>query len=117
MSISRSYVGARLSEIAVYNRTVYLAGQVADDVTLDVAGQTAQVLGHIDRLLAEVDSDKTQLLSVQIYIAEMNDFDEMNRVWDAWVPVGHAPPRATVQARLANPAGRVEIVAVAAQRG
>ena len=74
------------------------------------------MLGHIDRLLAEADSDKTQLLSVQIYLSDMANFPAMNAVWDEWVAQGNTPPRATVEAKLANPACLVEIVVVAAQK-
>lgn len=116
MAVIRHHVGSRLSETAVHNGTVYLAGQIAEDTTQDIAGQTREVLGHIDRLLAEVNSDKAHLLSVQIYIADMKDFAGMNAVWDAWVAQGATPPRATVEAKLANPACLVEIVVVAAQR-
>jgi enamine deaminase RidA (YjgF/YER057c/UK114 family) len=116
MAVIRQHVGPRLSETAVHNGTVYLAGQIAEDTTQDITGQTREVLGHIDRLLAEVNSDKSHLLSVQIYIADMKDFAGMNAAWDAWVPQGATPPRATVEAKLANPACLVEIVVVAAQR-
>jgi enamine deaminase RidA (YjgF/YER057c/UK114 family) len=116
MEIKRLYVGKRLSEVAIHNNTVYLAGQIAEDVSQDIAGQTREVLGHVDRLLAEAGSDKTCVLSCQIYIADMKHFDVMNEVWDDWVPAGHTPPRATVEARLANPACLVEVVIVAAQR-
>jgi len=117
MAVIRHHVGPRLSEIAVHQRTVYLAGQIAEDTTQDIAGQTREALGHIDRLLAEANSDKAHLLSVQIYLADMKDFAGMNAVWDAWVADGATPPRATVEAKLANPACLVEIVVVAAQRG
>ncbi|KKB64020.1 aminoacrylate peracid reductase [Robbsia andropogonis] len=116
MPIVRHHVGARLSETAIFNRTVYLAGQIAEDTTGDAYAQTVEVLGHIDRLLGEANSDKEHLLSVQIYIADMRDFAEMNRAWDAWVAAGHTPPRATVEAKLANPACLVEVVVVAAQK-
>lgn len=116
MDIKRLHVGKRLSEVAIHNNTVYLAGQVADDTSLDIAGQTREVLAHVDRLLAESGSDKTCILSMQIYLADLADFDGMNDEYDAWVPSGHTPPRATVQARLANPDWRIEVVVVAAQR-
>ncbi|MGZ5202094.1 MAG: RidA family protein [Telluria sp.] len=116
MEIKRLYVGKRLSETAVHNETVYLAGQIAEDTTQDIEGQTREVLGHIDRLLNEVGSDKTCLLSCQIYISDMANFAGMNAAWDEWVPQGHTPPRATVEARLANPACLVEIVVTAALR-
>lgn len=113
-TLQRFDVGARLSEMAVHHGTVYLAGQVPDDATQDIRGQTAQVLAMIDRLLARAGSDRTRLLMVQIYLADLADFDGMNAVWDAWVPAGHAPPRATVQARLARPDWKIEVVATAA---
>jgi enamine deaminase RidA (YjgF/YER057c/UK114 family) len=116
MQIDRLHVGKRLSEVAIHNNTVYLAGQVPDDTTLDIGGQTREVLAHVDRLLAEAGSDKTCILSCQIYLADLADYDGMNVAYDAWVPGGHTPPRATVQARLANPDWRIEVVVVAAQR-
>ncbi|HEV7817135.1 MAG TPA: RidA family protein [Janthinobacterium sp.] len=116
MEIKRLHVGKRLSEVAIYNGTVYLAGQIADDTAQDITGQTREVLGHVDRLLNEAGSDKTCILACQIYIADMQHFAGMNEVWDDWVAAGHTPPRATVQAKLANPACLVEIVVTAAQR-
>lgn len=116
MEITRLHVGKRLSEVAIHNGTIYLAGQIAEDTTQGIVGQTREVLGHVDRLLAEAGSDKTCILSCQIYIADMKDFAGMNEVWDDWVPAGHTPPRATVESKLANPACLVEIVIVAAER-
>ena len=112
--IQRFDVGARLSEMAVHNGTVYLAGQVPDDATQDIRGQTQQVLAMVDRLLARAGTDKTKILMAQIFLADLADFEGMNVVWDAWVPAGHAPPRATVQALLANKAFRIEVVVTAA---
>lgn len=114
MTLQRHHVGPRMSEAVVHNGTVYLAGQVADDPSADVAGQTGQVLAAIDRLLAECGSDKTRILSAQIFLADIADFAAMNEVWDAWVPQGHTPPRATVEAKLATPKYRVEIKVIAA---
>ncbi|MGK5015834.1 MULTISPECIES: RidA family protein [unclassified Janthinobacterium] len=116
MEITRLHVGKRLSEVAIHNNTIYLAGQIAEDTTQDIVGQTREVLGHVDRLLMEAGSDKTCILSCQIYIADMKDFPGMNEVWDDWVASGHTPPRATVEAKLANPACLVEIVIIAAER-
>ena len=93
---------------------VYLAGQVADDPTVDVTGQTVQILASIDRLLAAAGSDKTRILSANIYLADIGTFAQMNAAWDAWVPVGHTPARATVEARLAAPQYKVEIQVLAA---
>ena len=112
--IQRYDVGARLSEMAVHNGTVYLAGQVPDDATQDIAGQTRQVLAMVDALLARAGSDKSKILMAQIFLVDLADFDGMNAAWDAWVPAGHAPPRATVQARLARPQWKIEVVVTAA---
>ncbi|MBB5018361.1 enamine deaminase RidA (YjgF/YER057c/UK114 family) [Chitinivorax tropicus] len=114
MEIERFDVGPRLSDMVKYNNTLYLAGQVPEDTTQDAKGQMTQVLGYVDALLARAGSDKTRILSVQIYLPDMADFEGMNAAWDAWVPAGHTPARATVQAKLANPAWKVEIVVVAA---
>ena len=114
MSLQRFHVGDRLSEMAVHNGTVYLAGQVPDDATQDIRGQTTQVLAMVDKLLAEAGSDRARILMAQIYLADMADFDGMNAVWDDWVAPGDAPPRATVQARLAKAAWKIEIVVTAA---
>lgn len=116
MEIKRNHVGKRLSEAAIHNGTVYLAGQVAEDTSEDIAGQTREVLAHVDRLLNEAGSDKTCILMCQIYIADMAHFPAMNEVYDEWVAAGHTPPRATVEAKLANPACLVEIVVTAALR-
>ena len=114
MSIQRHNVGKRLSEIVVHNGTVYLAGEVPDDTAKDITGQTREVLAKIDRLLAQVGSDKTKILTAQVFIADMGEFAGMNAAWDAWVAPGQAPARATLEARLANPAYKVEIMCVAA---
>ncbi|HMQ72289.1 MAG TPA: RidA family protein [Rubrivivax sp.] len=114
MSIQRFDVGTRMSEMAVHQGVVYLAGQVADDDRADVAGQTQQVLAAVDALLARAGSDKSRILRAQIYLADMADFAAMNEVWEAWVAPGNAPPRATVQAALARPGWRIEVVVTAA---
>ncbi len=112
--IQRFDVGARLSEMAIHNGVAYLAGQVPEDESLDIAGQTRQTLAAIDALLARAETDKSRILMAQIFLADMADFQGMNAVWDAWVSPGQAPPRATVQAALADPRYRVEIVVTAA---
>lgn len=114
MTIKRLHVGPRMSEAVIHGGTIYLAGQVADDPSADTGGQTRQILAAIDRLLAECGSDKTRILSAQIFLADIADFAAMNAVWDAWVPQGHTPARATVESRLAAPKYRVEIKVVAA---
>ena len=122
MPIERRHVGKRLSEAVVFTpgggeRVVYLAGQVADDNGADMTGQTKQVLAAIDRLLGEVGSDKTRILSATIYLPNMADFPALNAVWESWVVAGATPARATVQAALAAPAYKVEIQVVATAPG
>ena len=114
--IQRIGMAARYSEAAICNGVVYLAGQVPEaTVEGDIEAQTGEVLQLIDTLLTQNGSDKSRILMCQIFIADLADFAGMNRVWDAWVVPGHAPPRATVEAKLANPSYRVEIVITAAQ--
>lgn len=113
-TIQRYHIGPRLSEIVVHNNTVYLAGQIAEVLDKDAKGQTTEVLAAIDRLLAEVGSDKTRILSVTIYLGSMDDYDAMNEAWSAWAQHGHTPARATVEARLADPRYRVEMSVIAA---
>lgn len=112
--MKRFHVGPRMSEMAIYNGVVYLAGQVTTDDNLDIAGQTNNVLSQIDKLLAEAGTDKSRILMCQIYLSDLNNFAAMNQVWDSWVAQGNTPPRATVQAALANSNWLIEIVVTAA---
>ncbi len=112
--VQRFDVGARLSEMAVHNGVCYLAGQVAADASQDITGQTKQVLAAIDALLARAGTDNSKLLMCQIFIKDLADFAAMNAAWEAWLPAGNAPPRATVKADLAKPDWRVEMVVIAA---
>jgi len=112
--IQRFDVGARMCEMTVHNGVAYLAGQVAEDGSQDIVGQTRQVLAAIDVLLAKAGSDKTKILRAQIFLADLADFPGMNSVWDTWVVAGHTPARATVQAALAKPEWKIEIVITAA---
>jgi len=112
--VQRFDVGTRLSEMAVHNGVCYLAGQVPADASQDIGGQTRQVLAAVDALLARAGTDKSRLLMVQIFIKDLADFPALNAVWEAWLPAGNAPPRATVQAHLAKPEWRVEMVVTAA---
>ena len=114
MSVVRMHVGPRMSQAVVYNGVVYLAGQVADDAKAGVKEQTEQVLAKIDRLLAEAGSDKSKLLSANIWLSDIASFNEMNGVWDAWVASGNTPARATVEAKLASPNLKVEVMVTAA---
>ncbi|MBP3985551.1 RidA family protein [Pseudoxanthomonas helianthi] len=112
--IQRIDAGPRMSEAVVHNGIVHLAGQVPETLDADIETQTREVLAAIDDLLAQAGSDKTRILRAQIYLADIADFPGMNRAWDAWVVPGQGPARATVEAKLANPAWKVEIVVTAA---
>jgi len=112
--IQRFDTGPRMSEMTVHNGVAYLAGQVAEDDSLDISGQTREVLEQIDALLARAGSDRSKLLRAQIFLVDLADFAAMNAVWEQWVVPGHTPARATVQAALANPKWKVEIVVTAA---
>jgi enamine deaminase RidA (YjgF/YER057c/UK114 family) len=111
--IRRIEPGARMSQAVVANGFVFLAGQVADNPAVGVREQTEQVLASIDRLLAEAGSDKTRIVSANVYLSDIATFAEMNAAWDAWVPTDAKPARATVQASLAAPEYKVEIQVVA----
>ncbi len=116
MDIKRLHVGKTLSEAAIHQGTVYLAGQIAEDTTQNIEGQTREVLGHVDRLLNEAGSDKSRILMCQIYISDIKDFNAMNQIWNEWVADGNSPPRATVEAKLVKPEILVEMVVTAAQK-
>lgn len=113
MTIKRIESGARMSQAVVANGFAYLAGQVATDPSADVEGQTRQVLGEIDRLLAAAGTSKNRILSATIYLADVSTFGQMNRAWEAWVPADAKPARATVEAKLVAPEYKVEIQVVA----
>ena len=101
MSIRRIDVGPRMSQIVIHDNTVYLAGQVGAPGE-SVAAQTKAILAEIDALLAKAGTDKTKILQAIIWLADMSTFAEMNSVWDAWVPQGNTPARATGEAKLAS---------------
>ncbi len=114
MSITRHDTGPRMSKAVVHGNTVYLAGIVANEPkTKDIAAQTSDILAQIDGFLAKAGSDKSKLLSANIWITDMKEFAAMNAVWDAWVSPGNTPARATVEAKLASPDYKVEIMVVA----
>ena len=116
MSIERHEVGARMSKAVAHGNTVYLAGIVANEPKgKSVTEQTRDILSQIDGLLAKAGSDKSKLLSANIWITDMANFAEMNAVWDGWVSPHNTPARATVEARLAAPDYKVEIMVVAAR--
>jgi len=113
MLIKRIESGARMSQAVVANGFVFLAGQVATDPSADVEGQTRQVLGEIDRLLALAGTRKDRILSATIYLADVATFAQMNKAWEAWVAAEGKPARATVEAKLVAPEYKVEIQVVA----
>jgi enamine deaminase RidA (YjgF/YER057c/UK114 family) len=113
MSIKRLQTGTRMSQIVIHNNTVYLAGQVGEPGA-SVAEQTRQAIAEVEKLLAEAGSSPEHILQAIIWLADMKDFEEMNSVWDAWVPAGHAPARACGEARLAAPEYLVELIITAA---
>jgi enamine deaminase RidA (YjgF/YER057c/UK114 family) len=116
MSVERKEVGPRMSQIVIHGDTVYLAGVVArDSAGKSVTEQTKEILATIDRYLGEAGTDKSKLLSANIWLTDMATFAEMNAVWDGWVSPGRTPARATVEAKLAAPQYKVEIMVVAAR--
>jgi enamine deaminase RidA (YjgF/YER057c/UK114 family) len=116
MKIERHETGPRMSKAVIHGDTVYLAGIVADSPKgKSVAEQTKNILSQIDGFLALAGTDKTKLLSANIWITDMANFAEMNSVWDSWVSPGNTPARATVEAKLASPDYKVEIMVVAAR--
>lgn len=116
MSIIRKETGKRMSKTVIHNGTVYLCGQVAEVRTADISEQTQTMLDKVDRLLEESGSDRSHILSATIYVKDMIHFAEMNAVWDNWVPQGHAPARACIEAAMASPELLVEISVIAAQK-
>ena len=116
MAIERKEVGPRMSQIVIHGNTVYLAGVVArDPANRNVSEQTKDILATIDGYLKQAGTDKTKILSANIWLADIGTFAEMNAVWDPWVSQGNTPARATVEAKLATPAHKVEIMVVAAK--
>lgn len=107
--IQRILPGTRYSEAVIAGSFIFCAGMVPNDTSLDIQGQTADVLAQIDALLAECGASKADIVDATIYLADMADYAGMNQAWDAWVAGGHAPARATVEARLADPAWKIEI--------
>ncbi|WP_368389595.1 RidA family protein [Thalassotalea sp. 1_MG-2023] len=113
--IERMETGARMSRIVKHNGTIYLCGQVCKDANDTIVGQTTTMLEKVEALLVQAGSSKEHMLSATIYLKTMDDFAAMNEVWDAWVPAGHAPARACVQAPMARDVLLVEISVIAAE--
>lgn len=116
MAIRRFETGPRMSQAVVHGDTIYLAGQVAQHAAgKSVTEQTRDILETIDKLLAAAGTDKSKLLSAQIFLSDIATFNEMNKVWEAWVSPGNTPARATIEAKLASPQYTVEIMVIAAR--
>lgn len=114
--IERQETKQRMSRIVKHNGTIYLCGQVCADAAKDITEQTQTMLDKVEALLEQAGSDKEHMLSATIYLKDMKDFQEMNAVWDAWVPEGHAPARACVTGDMAREALLVEISVIAAEK-
>ena len=114
--IERQETKARMSRVVKHNGTIYLCGQVCADATKDITEQTQTMLDKVEALLEQAGSDKGHMLSATIYIKDMSLFTEMNAVWDNWVPEGHAPARACVEASMARDVLLVEISVIAAEK-
>ena len=111
--IIRDDTNQRMSQIVVHNNTIYLSGQVGNKNSMDVTTQTSEVLKKIEKLLLQAGSNKNMILSANIYLSDISYFEEMNKVWDNWLPENCAPARATVEAKLAFPELLVEICIIA----
>jgi len=116
MKIERLETGQRMSRIVKHNGTIYLCGQVCKDATQGIQEQTTSMLEKVDELLQQAGSDSSHILSATIYIKDMKYFGEMNTVWESWLPEGHAPARACVEASMARDALLVEISVIAAEK-
>lgn len=112
--IQRHNVGPRMSEAIIYNGVLYLAGQVPQNADADEATQTHEVLETVEKLLEKYGSDKSRILTCQIFLSDISKFAIMNEVWDAWVVAGCTPTRATLQAPLAHPKKFIEVIVSAA---
>ncbi len=115
MNLDRIDPGPRMSKAVVHGDTVYTAGFVSSDTTLGVTGQTANVLAQIDTVLAAAGSDRSRMLRVNIWLDDIATFDQMNSAWDAWIPAGQTPGRATVESKMAGNNVLVEIMVIAAK--
>ena len=114
MSVQRLRVTSRYCEVAISGNQVYLSGHLADDTSLDIGAQTQQTLDNIDRLLSEAGTDKTHILSVFIFLKDIEkDYATMNAVWDAWIAEGHPPARTCVESKLYAPDVLVEMTVTA----
>lgn len=114
MDIKRHNTKKRMSHAVIHNDVAYLCGQVPKDETQDMAEQTRTTLEKVDQLLADIGSHKSKILSATVYIKDMDQFKEMNEIWDSWVEEGSAPARACVEAKMARESLLVEVSVIAA---
>jgi enamine deaminase RidA (YjgF/YER057c/UK114 family) len=115
MSLKRLGDATTIANAVIHNNIVYLAGQVAEDpVSPSVYEQTKNILAQIDAVLKEAGTDKTKIIKTNIWLSDISTFQDMNKAWKEWVSVGNAPARATVEAKLADPKWKVEIMMTAA---
>lgn len=115
MTITRQEKKTRMSRIVKHNGVIYLCGQVCKDANQGIEEQTSSMLDKVDELLEQAGSDKEHILSATIYIKDMDDFSQMNKIWDNWIPEGYAPARACVEASMARDVLLVEISVIAAE--
>lgn len=115
MTLSRLNPGSRMSQAVTIGNIAFLAGQVPDDLSADIETQTRQVLTKLDKVVAELGATKSDIASVQVWLADMADFQGMNAIWDEWVSKDAPPARATGGTSLARPGMRVEMIAVVAR--
>lgn len=113
MQIERIGVGQRMSKAVYIDSLVFTCGEVATDKSKDAFGQTEEILAALDESLRQAGSHKGRILNATVWLADIKDFAEMNRAWDAWIPAGHTPARATVEARLVSATAKVEIAIIA----
>ncbi|AOA59696.1 RidA family protein [Acinetobacter larvae] len=114
MAVQRLHIAKRFSEISISGNLVHLAGQLAADTSADIRSQTQQTLDIIDQFLADAGTDKSHIMSVMIFLKDIDhDYAAMNEVWDAWCADIAAPPRTCVEAKLYAPEVLVEMTVVA----
>lgn len=114
--IERIGTNERLSPIVKHNGVIYLSGQLCSDETKGIHHQTTTMLGKVDNLLAEAGSDKRHILSATLYLKSMDDYADLNSVWNDWLPEGCAPARACVEAKMARESLLVEVSVIAAEK-
>lgn len=105
---------ARFSAIAKHAGQIHLAGQVSQLQDAEIVEQSNDVFGKVDALLEQAGAGREDIISVQIWLADMADYDGMNSAWDAWVQDIVPPTRVCVEARMAKPHYKIEVLVIAA---